>query len=124
MSATQLAEACEAYGAAQEPPISSTLTKARIYGLENSLKTGLKIDEAYLLAGVFGVSLEAIITNSPQESAAEKPDAGMVGTELHSNLSARVDVLETQMGKVADALSALGVTSFLTPNDQKAQHAS
>jgi len=63
-SAETLAGHCAAYGKSLEPPVNSTLVRTRIAKLESGKAKRLWPSEIALLAGVFGVTIESVLTNS------------------------------------------------------------
>src|ERR1700733_14402376 len=65
-SAQTLADACEAFGAAQVPPIPSTLTRSKIAKLENGAASHANVSDIYLLAGAFAVSPDVILAGGGQ----------------------------------------------------------
>lgn len=93
-TAQTLAEHCAAAGAAQEPPIPSTLTRARISKLESLPTTGLRLTEAYLIADVFDIEVGELVSGF---NSAPAP------------LEQRVTDLETGMRQVIETLGNAGI---------------
>ena len=119
-SAAYLAEVCLDYGAKQEPPIHSPLTRSRIAKLENRVGASLGVDEAWLLAGAFEVDLGVIITNSPEatELSPVEPTPRPVPRGPRDPLRERVGVLEEQMSSLLRVLGNLGISELPSIGEQ------
>jgi transcriptional regulator with XRE-family HTH domain len=112
-SAEFLAYCCEVFGDAQEPPVPSSLSRSRIAKLEVGRAATIRIDEAFLLAGAFGVRLQDIITNSPDTVELRPYVPATDGQNFPSGpVRERLESMGGELGdlreRVADLIDVLG----------------
>lgn len=108
-SAAHLSDVCDAYGAAHEPPILNTLSRTRIAKLEAGNAASVRIDEAYLLAGAFGISLDVLLTGAPNATELVPGEVDATRVTPHGPIGDRVRILEHQMAGLLEVLGEMGV---------------
>lgn len=119
-SAQLLSDLCDEYGAVHEPPIPNSLSRSRIAKLESGRAATLGIDEAYLLAGAFGVGLEVILAGGPDSADLVPGVVDATRVLPHGHLLDRVRTLERQMAGLIDTLGQLGIRGLPVIGDPDA----
>lgn len=108
-SAQFLSDRCETIGAVHEPPIPNTLSRSRIAKLESGRAASLRIDEAYVLAGAFGISFDNLVDGDPDAVELDPALYNMGRPIPHDPMGERVRALERQMAQLVEILGQIGI---------------